>query len=328
MSGTNEPRLSAVLPPVLPVGTAIVTLADLSVGPTRERVPAGSAALVVRAPVDPDHAYLVRFPGGQECALRRRELQVLAHFQSIVGADGAQRASALDEHDLRDCIILRCVVGSRAYGLDRDGSDTDRRGIYLPTAARHWSVYGVPEQLEDEATQECYWEIEKFIRLALKANPNVLETLYTPMVEHAAPAAQRLLDCRDIFLTRMVFQTFNGYAMSQFAKIEQDQRARGSVKWKHAMHLIRLLRSGIAALRTGELHVHAGPWRDELLHIRDGLMPWEQVDRLRRALHEDFAAAFSTSRLPERPDYARANELLVEARRDMARQDLALRSKA
>ncbi len=46
-------------------------------------------------------------------------------------------------------------------------------------AELHWSLYGVPEQLENEETQEAYWELQKFIVLALKANPNVLECLYS-----------------------------------------------------------------------------------------------------------------------------------------------------
>lgn len=44
-----------------------------------------------------------------------------------------------------DYIILRVVVGSRAYGLDEDDSDSDRRGVNLPPAHRHWSLAGVPE---------------------------------------------------------------------------------------------------------------------------------------------------------------------------------------
>jgi len=31
-------------------------------------------------------------------------------------------------------VIYRCVVGAREHGLDGPGSDTDRRGIYLPPA--------------------------------------------------------------------------------------------------------------------------------------------------------------------------------------------------
>ena len=68
--------------------------------------------------------------------------------------NGAERQ--LSDRDLFDHVIYRCVVGSRAYGLDEEGSDTDRRGIYVPPAERHCSLYGVPEQLEDDAAQETY----------------------------------------------------------------------------------------------------------------------------------------------------------------------------
>jgi len=103
----------------------------------------------------------------------------------------------------------------------------DRRGFYLPPAERHWSLYGVPEQLEDEAAQECYWELRKFLGMALKANPNVLECLYTPLVDLATPLAQELLGMRAIFLSRLIYQTFNGYAMSQFKKRDPGGTPRG-----------------------------------------------------------------------------------------------------
>lgn len=298
------------LPPILPVGTAVVVLSS------------GTTGVIVSSPVDLHHAYRVRFPGGEEASLRRDELEVLSRFQWF--ASPSDEAHALgDAPDLRRFIIYRCVIGSRAYGLDRDASDTDRRGIYLPPASLHWSVFGVPEQLEDHARQECYWELEKCIRLALKANPNVLEVLHSPIIEHVDPLAAPLLAQRSIFLSRLIYQTFAGYAQSQFAKIEQDVRNRGEVRWKHAMHLIRLLRSGIAALRTGELPVRVVNGRDELLAIRDGLVAWEQVDALRKSLHAEFESAFRDSRLPDRPDYRRADELLVAARAAMAHRELA-----
>jgi len=37
-------------------------------------------------------------------------------------------------------------------GLDDSESGTDLRGIYLPPADLHWSLYGVPEQLENDDT--------------------------------------------------------------------------------------------------------------------------------------------------------------------------------
>jgi RNA repair pathway DNA polymerase beta family len=49
----------------------------------------------------------------------------------------------------------------------------DRRSIYLPPAELHGSLYSVPEQLENKSRDEYFWELGKFLVLALKANSNV-----------------------------------------------------------------------------------------------------------------------------------------------------------
>lgn len=207
-------------------------------------------------------------------------------------------------------VIYGCVVGSRAYGLDVPGSDWDRRGFYLPPAERHWSLGSAPEQLENPATEEVYWEIQKFLGLALKGNPGILECLYTPLVEKATPLAQELLDMREIFLSKLIYQTFHGYAVSQFKKLEQDERTRGEIRGKHAMHLVRLLLSAITALQEGYLPVRVpeGREREDLLAIRRGEMAWSAVDRWRRSLHHELEAAFEVTRLPDQPDVDRAND--------------------
>lgn len=302
--------------PLVPIGTAVVTSADALGMDGRRAIPRGSAGRIVTLPVDPQHAYRIRLPDGDECSLVRDQFQVLSHFQAA-----ASPQHALAERGLFDHVIYRCVVGSRAFGLDHDASDTDRRGIYLPPASVHWSVYGVPEQLENTATQECYWELEKFIRLCLKANPNALEALYSPLVEHAEPIAMELRAMSSAFLSRMIYQTFNGYAMSQFRKLEQDLRARNQIKWKHAMHLLRLLISGTHALHTGTLELRVGPERERLLHVRDGSMSWDAVDAWRLELHRAFEDAFIASGLPDRPDYEQANALLIRARAQMANRE-------
>src|SRR5262249_17734092 len=79
--------------------------------------------------------------------------------------------------------------------------------------------------------------------------------------------------------------------------------------------------SGIEVLKTGDLPVRVESRRDELLAIRDGQIPWEEVDRLRLSLHTDFERAFEHSTLPDRPDYERANALLIAARREMVRKE-------
>lgn len=212
-------------------------------------------------------------------------------------------------------VIYRCVVGSRAYGLEEPDSDTDRRGFYLPPADLHWSLHGVPEQLENDATQECYWELQKFITLALKANPTILECLYTPIREDVTPLAQELLDKRAIFLSKRVHQTYNGYVQSQFRKMQNKREKQGAFHWKHAMHLIRLLVGGVELLKTGHLTVTVHQNREALLAIRRGEWTWEAVNEWRLALHQELDAAYAITKLPDEPDYEQANTFLIKARR-------------
>ncbi|TVS08435.1 MAG: nucleotidyltransferase domain-containing protein, partial [Planctomycetaceae bacterium] len=124
--------------------------------------PSGAVGVIVKSPRDRSHAYRVRFTDGFEAALHHNNLMLLAECKqgSIHDAD-----QVLATHGLFDRVIFRCVIGSRAYGLDDENSDTDRRGIYLPPADLHWSLFGVPEQLENDETQEAYWELQKFIIL-------------------------------------------------------------------------------------------------------------------------------------------------------------------
>ncbi len=300
-------------------GTKVVTLVDLSTTAGLLLHPRGTAGVIVKSPTDHEHSYRVRFPDGFEAALKRGEVTMLARFKEGEIGDFAHSVA---QTDLYQRVIFRCVIGSQAYGLAGAGSDVDRRGIYLPTADLHWSLYGVPEQLENDETQEAYWELQKFLVLALKANPNVLECLYTPLVEKTTPLAEELLAMKSIFLSRLVYQTFNGYVMSQFKKMQADLRNHGQVKWKHVMHLIRLLLSGIGVLRDGFVTVKVDTHRDRLLAIRRGEVPWYDVEDWRLRLHQEFNTAFETTKLPERPDYERANAFLISARRRALSEEL------
>lgn len=293
-------------------GTQVVALRDVLDPGGRMLHPRGAVGVVVRAPGEARHGYLVRFPDGVEETFARREIILLNKFKE--GEIGDSEVAA-GQCNLYERVIYRCVIGSRAYGLDDSESDTDRRGVYLPPAELHWSLYGVPEQLENDATEEVYWELQKFLVLALKANPNVLECLFTPLVEKTTPLADELLAMRSAFLSRLVYQTYNGYVMLQFKRMQAHLRNHRELKWKHVMHLIRLLLSGTTALREGVVPVRVEEHRDALLAIKRGEMPWDDVDRWRLSLHEEFDRAFNETTLPERPDYERTNRFLVKARR-------------
>ncbi|MDY0170195.1 MAG: nucleotidyltransferase domain-containing protein [Thermoguttaceae bacterium] len=273
--------------------------------------PAGSVGVVIEAPPSNRQPYLVRFADGavvkahfDELSLRRREVD------DVLGE--------VDE-DLLPYVIYRCQVGSKAFGLASEDSDDDLRGIYLPPARLHWSLRRLPEQLELQAgdRDEVYWELEKFLRLALKANPNFLETLWTPMVLDVDETAEELRQIRQAFLSKHVYKTYSGYVLSQFRRMANAYERKGAYKAKHAMHLIRLLHSGIAALQTGEIRVEVGEHREELLEIKAGGLSFDKVKQRALDLDGRFQEAFERTTLPEQPDFARVDRFLCAARRRM-----------
>ena len=174
---------------VIAAGTQVVLKVSKPLAEGERYKPPGSVGVVLKSPPNNSEPYLVYFTDGEtvtaafhELALRRREVE--------------DELGEIDA-DMRPWIIYRCQVGSKAFGLANDESDDDLRGIYLPPARLHWSLRRLPEQLEfaDAQRDEVYWEIEKFLRLALKANPSVLETLWTPQVLLADETADELRRC-------------------------------------------------------------------------------------------------------------------------------------
>jgi hypothetical protein len=119
---------------ILQPGTQVVTRVAVKAAGSLVQHLDGAVGVITKSPADPLHSYRVRFADGSEAPLRRTQFAVLKQVQRerIWSAE-----NVLDEFDLMDRVIYRCIVGSRAYGLDDEESDTDRRGIYLPPAEMH-----------------------------------------------------------------------------------------------------------------------------------------------------------------------------------------------
>jgi len=81
---------------------------------------------------------------------------------------------------------------------------------------------------------------------------------------------------------------------------------------KNAAHLIRLLRMGIEFLETGQLRVFRAMDAEELKQIKRGGWTLEQVKTEAERLFGRIEGARAQSPLPERPDEAAANDLLME----------------
>ncbi|WP_406448625.1 nucleotidyltransferase domain-containing protein [Streptomyces sp. NBC_00876] len=223
-----------------------------------------------------------------------------------------------DKALVRDHTVYSCVMGSRAFGLATDGSDTDRRGVFLAPTPLFWRFDKPPTHVEGPADEQFSWELERFCELALRANPNVLECLHSPLVERIDATGRELLSLRGAFLSRQAHETFARYALGQRRKLEADVRQHGAPRWKHAMHLLRLLASSRDLLRTGELTIDVGADREALLAVKRGEVGWPEVEQWMSRLAAENDAAATGSPLPAEPDRARIEDFLIRTRRASA----------
>ncbi|MDG9718151.1 nucleotidyltransferase domain-containing protein [Streptomyces sp. DH24] len=219
---------------------------------------------------------------------------------------------------VREHTVYACVMGSRAFGLATEGSDTDRRGVFLAPTELFWRFEKPPTHVEGPAEEQFSWELERFCELALRANPNILECLHSPLVEYADATGRELLDLRGAFLSRRVHETFTRYALGQRRKLEAGVRAHGAPRWKHAMHLLRLLIGVRDLLRTGTLTLDVGDAREPLLAVKRGEVPWPRVEARMNRLAEEAEEAAGRGPLPAEPDRPRVEDFLVRVRRASA----------
>jgi len=219
---------------------------------------------------------------------------------------------------VRDHTIYACVLGSRAFGLATDASDTDRRGVFLAPTDLFWRFEKPPTHVEGPGEERFSWELERFCELALRGNPNILECLHSPLVEQVDDTGRELLSLRGAFLSRGAYDTFTRYALGQRKKLDADVRTTGAPRWKHAMHLLRLMTSCRDLLRTGELRIDVGDQRGPLLAVKRGEVPWAAVESWMARLAAEAEAALRHTPLPAEPDRARVADFLFRVRRTSA----------
>lgn len=200
-------------------------------------------------------------------------------------------------------ILLSGVVGSTAYGLAHEDSDTDRLGLFAaPTRAFH-GLSKPQESIVEKDPDVTMHEAGKFCRLALNGNPTVMELLWLEEYETLTPLGQELIRIRSSFLSATrVRNAYLGYATQQFKRLEDlsDIPLRSRTA-KHARHMNRLLIQGFELWSTGSLTLR-------LDHPMDVMSFGTQVSlgnmTAARELLENYEAAFNAhpSVLPERPD--------------------------
>ena len=117
-------------------------------------------------------------------------------------------------------IILLTLGGSHAYGMDKEDSDVDVRGISLNSKSD--ILLGADfEQVVDVDTDTTVYSFNKMIQLLTSNNPNTIEQLGC-LPQHyfyLSEIGKELLDNRKMFLSQICVHTFGGYASSQLRRM-------------------------------------------------------------------------------------------------------------
>jgi predicted nucleotidyltransferase len=210
--------LSSVDPKALPLpnGTEVTASVDRMLGD--RRVPQGASGRVVRVDSERDEfdvhvvgVGVVRYSRGE---LVPRKIGQLRYAQ--------RRADAWDA--LRPCVVIETTVGSRAWGVAHEGSDTDTRGVFALPLSWTLGLVSAPEDLVSDDGSDTFWSVAKCVKQALRADPNTLEALFVKSARATDEVGQWILDERDAFVSAEIYGSFGRYATSQLDKLSQNLR--------------------------------------------------------------------------------------------------------
>jgi len=208
-------------------------------------------------------------------------------------------------------IILKGIVGSHAYGLNTPESDVDVHGIFVYPTSKVLSLHKGDQTFTTTDPDTAFHEVEKFVRLASKCNPTVLELLYLNDYQVLTEEGKMLVDNREYFLSKKIYHTYGGYALAQAKKLYK--KGMNFTRYaKHARHCFRLLLQGKQLLSEGDLTIKVSKEvREYLLNLGE-VFP-ESLLELFDKEYKQFDKIESS--LPDSPNWDKINKILLQIRR-------------
>ena len=235
-------------------------------------------------------------------------------------------------------LILKTLAGSRAYGLEVEGSDFDYHAVFVAPTSELLSIGPKPRESVWKEGDEDFqsWELGRFLHLAVKCNPTILETLVAPIVDmHPRPMAgdgpTTGEELRALFPSvlerKRVFDAYRGYAHNQRAKLfnkpnDLAETQPGERAWKFAAQYLRILMQGERLLRTGELMLDMSMYdparavRAYLLDVKHGKSSMGRVIDRAAGFEEQLGIAYENSEIPEKADLGAVNDFLLRVRKE------------
>lgn len=143
-----------------------------------------------------------------------------------------------NEH-LGSSIFVLALGGSFAYGMNKETSDIDLRGISFNS--KNDILLGRDfEQVVDTETDTTVYSFNKMLDLLAKSNPNTIEILGCKSEHylHLTAIGKELLSNRKMFLSKICIHTFGNYAGSQLRRLE-NKSARLVGQAQNEEHILK-----------------------------------------------------------------------------------------
>lgn len=234
---------------------------------------------------------------------------------------------------MKEKMLMKVLVGSRAHGLHTEESDYDFRGVYVTPTETVLSLdykYKGSHWFEGQEDQTTY-ELLHFLQLATRCNPSILEVFVAPQVVDVndgqggthreyfmdgfgddAEELKALFPA--VWNPKDAFNAFVGYGLNQRKKMLDKKDARPR---KYAVAYLRTLWNLYDLLTEGTftLEIRDPDFKKELEAIKYGQGYLDMGHIINRA---ECLTAHAEGVLPHcnhKPDLKRVNDFLIKMRR-------------
>lgn len=221
--------------------------------------------------------------------------------------------------DKGNFVVATALVGSRAHGLHTESSDWDWRGVYVAPTSRLLSLGVTVKQnkwIEGEVDDTSY-EIGKFLFLATKSNPSILEIFASPEYSILSPIGEKMLELfPHVWSAKGVRDAFKGYSKNQQKKF-LDDNTPDERRWKYAVAYLRVLQLGIDLLGTGKMNmcIKGTSFADDLFFIKRGYWSVGEVLDEARQLSVMIDKAYEDQK-GKTTNMEAVNEFLLDVRKN------------
>jgi len=244
---------------------------------------------------------------------------------------------------LKSNVHYETIMGSVAYGVNEDASDFDVYGFAIPPNnilfphldgfipgfgaqppkfdqfQKHHLLDKDAEGGKGREYDLTIYNIVKYFDLCMGCNPNMVDSLFTPRrcVLHSTSIGELVRDNRKLFLSKLCWHKFKGYAYSQMHKMKSQTRMgkravmveKYGYDLKFAYHIVRLMGEVHQILEEGDLDLERN--REQLKSIRRGEWKIEEIEAHFQREEDGLEDLYKKSSLPNKPREAEIKDLLV-----------------